>query len=163
MLISYQVSLILLDQVHLVHQAEDLCVRRVLQDGFQTRLVVMHIFLQLSALHIKHIDQHLYIAKDVVSLTREVVFHESVLAVQFTCKDEARMKSSSQKPSNKTRLYRGARDTYPPQSHRFSTRLPRNRTWECSTSTEMRKIHLILIFHWSMAVFQSKIVMPFTR
>lgn len=111
-LISYQVSLILLDQVHLVHQAEDLCVRRVLQDGFQTRLVVMHIFLQLSALHVKHIDQHLYIAKDVVSLTRKVVFHESVLSVQFTCKDEAGMKSSSQKPPNKTVSYRGARLTH---------------------------------------------------
>ena len=28
--------------------------------------------------------------------------------------------------------------TYPPQSHRLSTRLPRNRTWECSTSTEKK-------------------------
>lgn len=90
MLMSYQISLILLDEVHLVYQAEDLCVRRVLQDSFQTRLVVMHIFLQLSALHIKNVDQHLYIAKDVISLTREVVFHESVLSVQFTFIDEAK-------------------------------------------------------------------------
>ena len=25
--------------------------------------------------------------------------------------------------------------SYPPQSQRFKTRLPRKRTWECSTST----------------------------
>ncbi len=48
----------------------------------------MHVLLQLSALHIKHVDQHLHIAEDVVSLTREVVLHERVLSVRYTFKDE---------------------------------------------------------------------------
>lgn len=79
-LFEYQIPLILLDQVHLVHETEDLGIGRVLQDGFQTRLVVVHVFLQLAALDVEHVDQHLHVAEDVVPLAREVVLHERVLA-----------------------------------------------------------------------------------
>ena len=44
--------------------------------------------------------------------------------------------------------------TYPPQSHRLRTRFPRNRTWECSTSTtdqseSMLRPRKIIICFWS--------------
>ena len=77
---SHQVSLVLLHQVHLVDQAEDLGVGGVLQDGLQAGLVVVHVLLQLPALHVEHIDQHLHVPEDVVPLAGEVVLHERVLA-----------------------------------------------------------------------------------
>ena len=40
----------------------------------------MHVSLHLSALHIKHIDEHLHIAKHIVSLAGEVVLHEGFLS-----------------------------------------------------------------------------------
>lgn len=77
---SHHISLILLHQIHFVNQAEHFSIGRVLQDGFQARLVVVHVFLQLAALHVKHINEHLHIPENVVPLAREVVLHEGVLS-----------------------------------------------------------------------------------
>ena len=54
-----EISLVLLDEVHLVDEAEHLGVRAVLQDGLQAGLVVVHVLLQLARLHVKHVDQDL--------------------------------------------------------------------------------------------------------
>ncbi|TNN79206.1 hypothetical protein EYF80_010450 [Liparis tanakae] len=54
--------------IHFVNEAEDFGVGRVLQDGLQTRLVVVHVFLQLAALNIEYINKNLYISKNVVPL-----------------------------------------------------------------------------------------------
>jgi hypothetical protein len=63
-----------------MHQTEDFGLGRVLQDGLETALVVVHVFIQLSAFNIKDIDQHLYVPKDIVSLTGKIVFHEGFLS-----------------------------------------------------------------------------------
>ena len=42
-----------------MYQAEDLGFRAVLEDCLEAGLVVMQIFLQLSRLHIKHVDEDL--------------------------------------------------------------------------------------------------------
>lgn len=67
-LLEYYVALLLRHQVHLVHEAEDLRVRRVDQQRLQARLVVVHVLVQLAALHIEHVDQHLHVPEDVVLL-----------------------------------------------------------------------------------------------
>ena len=54
-----EVPLVLLHEVHLVDEAEDLGLGRVLEDGLQARLVVVHVLLQLAGLHIEHVDQDL--------------------------------------------------------------------------------------------------------
>ena len=63
-------------------ETEDLGLGRVLQDGLETRLVVVHVLLQLGALHVEHVDQHLHVAEDVVTLARKVVLHERLLAAE---------------------------------------------------------------------------------
>lgn len=77
---AHQISLVFLHQVHFVHKAEHFGIRGVLQDGFQTRLVVMHVFFQLTALNIKYVNKHFYISENVVPLAGEVVLHECVLS-----------------------------------------------------------------------------------
>lgn len=77
---AYQISLVFLHQVHFVDKAENFGIGGVLQDGFQTRLVVMHVFFQLTALNIEYINKHLYVSENVVSLAGEVVLHERVLS-----------------------------------------------------------------------------------
>lgn len=77
---AHQIPLVFLYQIHFVHQAEHLGVRGVLEDGLQAGLVVVHVFLQLTALHVKHIDQHLHVPENVVPLAGEVVLHKSVLS-----------------------------------------------------------------------------------
>lgn len=51
-----------------------------MQNGLETRLVVVHVFLQLTALDVKHINKHLHISENVVPLAGEVIFHECVLS-----------------------------------------------------------------------------------
>ena len=63
-------------------QTEDLGVGGVLQDGLQARLVVVHVLLHLTALHVKDVDQNLDISEHVVALARKVVLHERFLAVK---------------------------------------------------------------------------------
>lgn len=61
-------------------EAEHFGVGGVLQDGLQTGLVVVHVFLQLTALHVKHINEDLDVSEDVVPLAREIILHERVLS-----------------------------------------------------------------------------------
>ncbi len=79
---TYHLPLIIGDEVHLVDQAEDLGVGRVLQDGLQARLVVVHVLLHLATLYVEDVDQNLDVSEDVVALAREVVLHERFLAVR---------------------------------------------------------------------------------
>lgn len=62
-----------------MNQAEDFSVGGVLQDGLQARLVVVHVLLQLAALHVEYVNEHLYVSENVVPLAGEVVLHEGVL------------------------------------------------------------------------------------
>lgn len=78
--VSYQVSLILLYQIHFVYQAKDFGFWRILQNGLKTWLIVVHVLLKFAALHIKDINQNLNISKDVVTLASEIIFHEGVLS-----------------------------------------------------------------------------------
>lgn len=78
-------------------QAEDFGIRGVLQDGLQTRLVVMHVFLQLTTLDIEYINKNLYVSENVVPLAGEVVLHERVLSDVWR-----RAKSSVKQESLKT-------------------------------------------------------------
>ena len=73
------VALLLRDQVHLVHQAEDLGRLRVLPHRLQARVVVLHVLGELAALDVKDIDEDLHVAEDVVALRLEVVLHEGLL------------------------------------------------------------------------------------
>ena len=63
-----------------MHETEHLSVGGILQDGLQTGLIIMHVPLYVSALNVKHVNQHLHIPEHVVSLTGEVVLHERFLA-----------------------------------------------------------------------------------
>ena len=47
-------------------ETEDLGFGRELEDRFQTRLIVMHVFLQFTRLDVKHIDQDLDVSEDVL-------------------------------------------------------------------------------------------------
>ena len=62
-----------------MHEAEHLGIRRVLENGLQARLVIVHVLLDVSALHIKDIDEDLHVPEHVITLTGEVVLHESFL------------------------------------------------------------------------------------
>ena len=44
----YQITLILLDQIHLVQEAEDLGVLAILKNCLETRLVVVHILFKFA-------------------------------------------------------------------------------------------------------------------
>lgn len=50
-----------------------------LQNGLEAGLVVVHVLLHLSALHVKDVDQYLHIAEHIVPLCGEVVLHEYLL------------------------------------------------------------------------------------
>lgn len=63
-----------------MNKAKYFRIRRVLQNGLETRLVVVHVFLQLTALDVEHINKHLHISENVVPLAGEVIFHECVLS-----------------------------------------------------------------------------------
>lgn len=80
--VSYQVSLILLDQIHFVYQAKDFGFWGILQNSLKAWLIVVHVFLKFTALHVKDINQNLHISEDVVTLASEVIFHEGVLSVK---------------------------------------------------------------------------------
>ena len=84
---THHFPLVLGDKVHLVDEAEDLSVGGVLQDGLQTRLIVVHVLFHLSALHIKHVNEHLNVAEHIVTLTGKVVLHKSLLSVCVCAKD----------------------------------------------------------------------------
>ena len=58
-LLEHEVALVLLDEVHLVDEAEDLGLGREGDDGLEAALVVVHVLLQLAALHVKHVDENL--------------------------------------------------------------------------------------------------------
>ena len=60
-------------------ETKDLGFGRVVQNGLQTRLVIMHVTLDVPALYVKDIDEDLHVAKDVVPLTGEVALHEGFL------------------------------------------------------------------------------------
>jgi len=62
------VPLILLHEIHFVDQTKDLCILRVGHDGFQARLIVMHILFDISAFHIEYIDQDLDVLEDMIAL-----------------------------------------------------------------------------------------------
>ena len=77
--LTHHFPLVLRDEVHLVDEAKHLCIRGVLQDRLQARLIVVHVLLHLPALHVKHVDEHLHVAEHVVTLTCEVVLHKCLL------------------------------------------------------------------------------------
>lgn len=64
-----------------MNEAEYARFGRVLEDGLKTRLIVVHVLLQLSALDVKYIDEHFNIAEYVISLAGEVILHECLLTV----------------------------------------------------------------------------------
>lgn len=53
---------------------------RYLVNRLQARLVVVHVVVQLAALHVEHVNQHLDVPEDVVLLRGEVLLHERLLA-----------------------------------------------------------------------------------
>jgi signal transduction histidine kinase len=63
-------ALVLLHEIHLMDETEDLGFGRELEDGLQTRLVVMHVFLEFARLDVKDIDQDLDVSEDILR-TRE--------------------------------------------------------------------------------------------
>lgn len=76
---TYYISLIFLNQVHFVNQAENFCLMWILQNCFQTTLVVMHISVKFSTFNIENIDKDLHIPEDIVPLAGKIVFHECFL------------------------------------------------------------------------------------
>lgn len=78
---SYHFPLVLGYKIHLVHEAEYFGIRRVLEDGLQARLIIVQVLLDLPALHIKDVDQDLHVPEDIVTLTCEIILHESFLPV----------------------------------------------------------------------------------
>lgn len=79
--VTHYFTLVFRDEIHLVHETEYLGVGRVLENGLQTGLVIVHVLLNVSALHIKDIYEHLHIPEHIITLTGEVVLHESFLPV----------------------------------------------------------------------------------
>lgn len=77
---AYHISLVFLHQIHFMNKAKYFCIRRVLQNGLETRLVVVHVFLQLATLNVEYINKHLHISENIVPLAGEVVLHECVLS-----------------------------------------------------------------------------------
>lgn len=62
------VSLVFLNEIHLVDKAENLGVLGISHDGFQARLVVVHVLLHVARLDIKDINQNLHVLEDMVAL-----------------------------------------------------------------------------------------------
>ena len=58
-LVEHEAALVLLDEVHLVDEAEHLGVLGERQQRLQAGLVVVDVLLQLAALHVKHVDEDL--------------------------------------------------------------------------------------------------------
>ena len=150
--------LVFRDQVHLVDETKDLSSRGVLHDCLQAGLIIMHILFHLPALHIEHIDKHLHITEDIITLASEICLHEGFLARakvndEFTSSENDVISTPTHTlyvtvVCNSTRVTllliscyferstQSMTITYPPQSHKLSTRLPKKRTCECSTSTD---------------------------
>jgi hypothetical protein len=63
-----------------MNETKYLCIWRIMKNGFQARLIIMHVLLQFTAFHVKNIYKNLDVLKYVISLTVEVVFHECFLA-----------------------------------------------------------------------------------
>ena len=80
----HRISLVVLYQVHLVHEAEHPGIGRVMQQGLQAGLVVVHVLLQLPTLHVEHVDEDLHVAEDAVTLTGKVALHECLLPASNT-------------------------------------------------------------------------------
>ena len=53
---TYHISLLLRNEIHLVKETKHFGLARVVENGLQARLVVMHIALNVPALHIKDVD-----------------------------------------------------------------------------------------------------------
>jgi len=52
-------ALVLGNEIHLVHQAEDARVLRASLQGLETRPIISQILLELETLDVEYIDQHL--------------------------------------------------------------------------------------------------------
>lgn len=62
-----------------MYEAEHLGVRAVLNDRLQAALVVVHVALQFSRFNVEHVDEHLDVPEDALSLRLKVVLHERLL------------------------------------------------------------------------------------
>ena len=107
-------------------ETKDLGVGRVLEDCLETRLVVVHVLLNLTALNVKHIDEHLHVPEDILPLAGEVVVHEHFLAGESRQTDRQTDRHTHSETTDTRRD--STVFTHPPQSQRFRTRLPRKRT-----------------------------------
>jgi hypothetical protein len=81
LILLYLFSLVLLNKIHLVYETKDFCLSRVGHDGFQARLIVMHISFDVSAFHIEYIDENFDILENMISLRCKIVFHKRFLTV----------------------------------------------------------------------------------
>jgi hypothetical protein len=68
-------------QIHLVNKAEDLGLWREVTEGLETVLELRHVVaLEVLARDVKHVDEHLHVLEDVLSLAVEDLLHEEILA-----------------------------------------------------------------------------------
>jgi len=63
-----ELPLIFCNQIHFVNETEYLGLGRGLEDGVQAFLVVVQIRVGLTALHVEHVNQHLNVPENIVTL-----------------------------------------------------------------------------------------------
>ena len=130
-LAEHRVAVLLGDEIHLVEQTKDFGVGRVLVERLEAARVLLDVLGVGVGLDIEHIDEHLDVAEDVIALRREVVCPRRT-APRAAAREPAR-RDGARASGPRDELSMNA--AWPPQSQRLSTRLPRKRTCECSTST----------------------------
>lgn len=118
-LIEHGLAQASLDKVHLVNETEDLGPRTALVQGTNNVGVGNDIRGEFSRLDVEDEDEDSNGTKDVIAGLIEVVFNKTVLAVR-------------REYASTFAIVNG--NPYPPQSQRFSIKLPINLILECSTS-----------------------------
>ena len=70
-----------LDQVHLVHETEDVGVGTELAEGLDDGIIGVEVAVYLSGFNVEDVDEHRDVGEDVAALGCEVCFHESILSI----------------------------------------------------------------------------------
>lgn len=72
----HPVGFVLVNKVHFVYEAEDLCISGILKDCLEAGLIVVEVTFKFTAFYIKYVDENLDISEYALSLTGDVALHE---------------------------------------------------------------------------------------
>ena len=78
-LVELSHSVVLRDQIHFVNEYKDLSIGGVFLHGLQHAIKERDVIAEVPRLNVEHIDEHLHVAEDGISLRVEIAFVKAVL------------------------------------------------------------------------------------